>query len=235
MLSIVLPLILATTSLVSQAKASPTPPSVDTRAATSVEITGDASTVTISTNADLPYAARLSGRRSGWFVRWYSSWAASDCEDGGTIRLDAAVLRIEIAQASWFDLGDCITEVHANIPAESAVSIDQKALQARLKGQFSSVTIDSAEADVELDGHATKIMLSGNAMRAHLTFDQTRHDETIDIKAKALDAYLAFAQETKISYAIKARASFVDSALLNSVGAKPRIAIDGDFVRATIR
>jgi len=115
------------------------------------------------------------------------------------------------------------------------VSIDQAALQANMAGNFSAIAITSKAADVSLVGHASTIELKGDALKANLAFISVRQDENIGITGKALDATLSFAQGVAISYSVTATASFVDSTLSNTVGAKPSVVIKGDFVRATIR
>jgi hypothetical protein len=115
------------------------------------------------------------------------------------------------------------------------VSIEQKALKARLSGSFSSVEIKSDAADVDFVGHAQNVDIRGKATRANLVFDAIRQDEAVAISSKMLDVYLGFGSGTAISYLIDAKASFVDSALPSTAGAKPSIVIKGDFVRSTIR
>ena len=50
----------------------------------------------------------------------------------------------------------------------------------------------------------------------------------------ARTATLRFVQPTTISYLVEATASFVDSALPNTPGAKPSITIRGEMLRARI-
>ena len=115
------------------------------------------------------------------------------------------------------------------------MSIEQKALKAKLTGNFSSVEIKSDAADIDFVGHAKDVDIRGKATRANLVFDAIRQDETIAISSKMLDVYLGFGSGTAISYLIDAKASFVDSALPSTPGAKPSVVIKGDFVRSTIR
>ena len=72
-------------------------------------------------------------------------------------------------------------------------------------------------------------------MRVRLDFETINQNETITIQAKALDAYVGFADKAPISYTVTGTASHVDSALANTPGAKPSVGIKGDFVHATIR
>ncbi|MFA6156719.1 hypothetical protein [Mesorhizobium sp.] len=208
---------------------------LDLAGVSAIVISGQASSVRITTLVSASYQATIGSRREGWFSRWYSSWFANDCSLASDMKLEASTLRIDVAPSSWMDPSDCRVEINANIQPESSVSIDQAALQARMEGNFSTIAITSKAADVSLNGHASTVELKGDALKANLTFGSVRHDENIAIAGKALDATLVFGQGVAISYSVTASASFVDSSLPNTVGAKPLVAINGDFVRATIR
>ena len=151
------------------------------------------------------------------------------------MKREASTLRIDVAPSSWLDPSDCKVEINANIAPESSVSIEQAALLASMTGNFSSIAITGKAADVSLDGHASSIDLRGEALRVNLAYGSIRQDETIAIAGKALDATLSFGRQVPISYSVIASASFVDSSLANTAGAKPSVVIKGDFVRATIR
>lgn len=208
---------------------------LDLTGVSAVVISGDASSVRLTASASAPYQATIGSRREGWYARWYSNWFANDCSLASDMTLEASTLRIDVAPSSWLDPSDCRVEISANIQPESSVSIDQVALQANMAGNFSTIAITSKAADVSLDGHASAIDLKGDALRANLAFGSVRHDENIAITGKALDAMLSFGQATAISYSVTATASFVDSTLPNTAGAKPSVVIKGDCVRATIR
>ena len=208
---------------------------LDLAGVSAVIISGEASSVRLSTSASAPYQATIGSRREGWFARWYSSWFANDCSLASDMKLEASTLRIDVAPSSWLDPSDCRVEINANIQPESSVSIDQAALQASMAGSFSTIAISSKAADVSLDGHASTVELKGDALRANLAFGSVRQDENIAITGKALDATLSFGKGAAISYSVTATASFVDSTLSNTVGARPSVVIKGDFVRATIR
>ena len=208
---------------------------LDLAGVSAVVISGEASSVRLTTSASGPYQATIGSRREGWFARWYSSWFANDCSLASDMKLEASTLRIDVAPSSWLDPSDCRVEINANIQPESSVSIDQAALKASIAGNFSTIAISSKAADVSLDGHASTVELKGDALRANLAFGSVRQDENIAITGKALDATLSFGKGAAISYSVTATASFVDSTLSNTVGAKPSVVIKGDFVRATIR
>ena len=74
-----------------------------------------------------------------------------------------------------------------------------------------------------------------SAILVSLAYGSIRKDETVAIAGKALDATLTFGRQVPISYSVTASASFVDSSLANTAGAKPSVVIKGDFVRVTIR
>jgi hypothetical protein len=48
---------------------------LDLSSATAVSITGEASTVDLTTLDDAPYVAAIDTRRSGWFSLWNSIWS----------------------------------------------------------------------------------------------------------------------------------------------------------------
>lgn len=208
---------------------------LDVSGVTAVAITGDASSVHLTTIDGTSHRATIDSRRSGWFSGWYSSWFFSDCRNGGEMRVENGTLHIDVAPSSWMDLSDCVTEISANIPRGNIVSIDQMALLAKLDGDFATVTIVSKAGDVSLEGHASNINVKGDAIKARIVFDEIKRDEKIEVAAKALDAYLGFGRDAVISYEILAKASFVDSSLKNSLGSKPSVSIKGDYARVTIR
>lgn len=207
--------------------------SMDVAQIATVVVSGDSSRLALSTDPGRPFVAEVSGRRSGWLSGWMSSWFLDDCRSTGRMSIEGSKLLLDVVEP--FGLSDCEVEFRANLPQDVAVSVDQKAVMAALDGEFSSVTIAGHAADISLDGHAGRISLSGEAMRARLDFETVLRDEQIDIDARALDASLSFGKNVPISYSIEASASFVDSALADTPGAKPVVRIKGDFVRATIR
>jgi hypothetical protein len=208
---------------------------LDTSGVTAVVITGTASSVTLGTAAAKPYQASLTNRRSGWFARWYSSWFFADCPMNASMRVDGATLYVDVPPAGFLDRSDCVTEIRANLQREVAVTINQAATDVHLSGDYAAVTLIAQAADLSLDGHATMINVSGEALRTRFIFQTVRQTETVNIKAKELDTYLGFGADTKIDYAVMAKASWVDSSLANTPDAKPKVTIKGDFVRATIR
>ena len=208
---------------------------LDLSAVTAVRITGEAGSVALTTiEGDAPQA-RLGARRVGWFATWMSSWFYGDCRSESRMAIEGATLTVEMRPGSWLEPSDCRVELTANLRRGAAVTVEQRASQVRLDGEFSAFSLDAKAADVTLDGHAASVSLSGEAMRSHLTFDRTEGNETIAMKARSLDTYLGFAPGTAISYGVKAGAALVDSALPDTPGSRPSIAITGDYVRATIR
>ncbi|MDM9625863.1 hypothetical protein QTL95_08145 [Rhizobium sp. S152] len=208
---------------------------IDVSAIRSVVVTGDASSVRISTNADEPYQAETRGRRDGWFSRWYSSWFFSGCEDQSQMRIDGTTLSIAVASTRWFDLSDCSPEVRANIPAGGSVEIEQQAVMARFDGDFSRLGLSSKAADVTLSGHASTVKIDSAALRAHLVYDKLNADETIDLKAHSVDSYLDFGKPVPVDYTVTANASLIDSARPSVAGAKPLVTIKAEYARTTIR
>lgn len=205
---------------------------LDLSAITAISITGDASSIALTTG-DGPYEAALSGRRSGWFSQWYSALLGSDCRSAGRMSIEGGTLSVDVG-TPWPDPSDCVVELRANLPKASAVSIEQAATQVSLKGDFSSVLLDSKATDVTFRGHAGSLVMKGDALRSHLTFDRVDNTETIALDARALDTHLGFVSGTKVSYKVEAGAALVDSALPNTLGAKPTIDIKASFLRARI-
>lgn len=208
---------------------------LDTTAVTAVAITGGASSIALSTSAGSAYQASIGGHRKGWFAGWYSSWFFADCAGAATVRIDGSVLRIEVPGGGWLDRSDCTTEIDANVPAGSVVSVDQPAFMANLNGVFGGISLTGKAIDAAIDGQARDIDISGEAVRARVKIDPGSAMENLRLEADALDADLRFGAGIAISYKVEAMASFVDSALPNTPGAKPAVIIKGKFVRATIR
>ncbi|WP_454851548.1 hypothetical protein [Rhizobium binxianense] len=200
-----------------------------------VAISGDASSIRITTRSDRVYGASLAGRRKGWFSSWYSSWFFADCRDNSGMRVEGTVLHIDIAASSWMDPSDCMIEVDANVPAGSAVRIDQHAFSARLEGHFSEIALAGRAADLSLDGHAGSVDIRADAARAYLDYDRVEQDETVMIRARALDAYLGFGGDVPVDYAVTGKAAWVDSPRAAVPGVRPLVDIRGDFVRVRIR
>lgn len=231
---LVMPVLLAATVSAQPDKVSTTA-IPDLSGVRAVAISGDASSINITTRSDQPYGASLSGRRKGWFSSWYSSWYFADCRDNSNMRVEGPILHIDIAASSWLDPSDCAVEINANVPAGAALRIDQSAFTARLTGHFSELVIAGKAADITLDGHAVGIDIRADAVRASLDFDRVEADERVLIHARALDAYLGFGDSAPVDYKVTAKASWVDALKPSAPGAMPRVEIDGDFVRVRIR
>lgn len=229
---LVMPVLLAASALSDKISTTTIPDLSGVRA---VAISGDASSINITTRSDQPYGASLGGRRKGWFSSWYSSWYFADCRDNSNMQVDGTILHIDIAASSWLDPSDCMIEVNANVPAGAALRIDQSAFTARLTGHFSELAIAGKAVDITLEGHAEGIDIRADAVRASLDFDRVEADERVSIRARALDAYLGFGDSAPVDYKVTAKASWVDALQPSAPGAMPRVEIDGDFVRVRIR
>ncbi|MBB1249013.1 hypothetical protein [Rhizobium sp. G21] len=217
----------------SQARASDP---VDLSSVNRVEVRGAASRVTVNTDAAAPFEAKLLGTRSGWGALWRSSWFDEGCAMTGSMRVERGSLIVDTGDAPFdFDWDDCRLELEANLRPDAAVLIDQRASAIKLAGDFSVLDIKSDAGDVDVEGHADAISLSGAALRARIAFDEVAKSETIRLMGKMMDATLIFPAGTAISYVVQSVASYIDSALPNTPGAKPEIQIRGDMVRTTIR
>jgi hypothetical protein len=209
---------------------------VDLSSVNRIEVRGAASRVTINTDNTEPLEARLMGTRSGWGALWRSSWFDDGCAMTGSMRLERGSLIVDTGDAPFdFDWDDCRLELRANLRPDAAVLIDQRASAITLAGDFSVLDIKSDAGDVDVEGHADAITLSGAALRARIAFDEVRKSETIRLMGKMMDATLIFPAGSVISYAVESIASYIDSALPNTPGAKPEIRIRGDMVRTTIK
>lgn len=209
---------------------------LDTTAVERIAVKGAASRITITADPSRPFEARLTGERSGWGAAWRSAWFAHDCTPGASLVVNAGTLDVDTGRAPYdFGLDDCTLTLSANVRPEAAVMIDQKAAAITLAGDFSSLDIRSDAGDVRVDGHADLISLSGAALRARIAFDTVRNNETIRLMGAMMEAGLTFPPGTAIAYLVEATASYIDSKLPNTPGAKPAVEIRGDMVHATIR
>jgi hypothetical protein len=209
---------------------------VDLSSVNRIEVRGAASKVSVNTDTASPFEARLMGTRSGWGALWRSSWFDDGCAMTGSMRVERGSLIVDTGNAPYdFDWDDCRLELKANLRPEAAVLIDQRASAIKLAGDFSVLDIKSDAGDVNVEGHADGISLSGAALRAQIAFDEVRKSETIRLMGKMMDATLIFPAGVAISYVVQSVASYIDSALPNTPGAKPEILIRGDMVRTTIR
>lgn len=208
---------------------------VDLSKVSTIRVVGSASDIRISTGVEGPHIAELKGERRGWGAIWHSGWFFDACPARGAMRIEGDTLIVDVGSTPrFFDWSDCTMELAADIRPGAAVIIDQKAARTRLDGDFSVVDIRSDAGDISFDGHAENLTISGAALRARITFEKVTQNETIAISGKMLDATLRFLQPTAISYLVEATASFVDSALPNTPGAKPAITIRGEMLRARI-
>ncbi|SIQ69113.1 hypothetical protein SAMN05880582_10338 [Rhizobium sp. RU20A] len=209
---------------------------LDTAAVERIAVTGAASRITITADPSKPFEARLTGERSGWGAAWRSAWFAHDCTPGAALAIKAGTLEVDTGRVPYdFGLDDCTLTLSANVRPQAAVMIDQKAAAITLAGNFSSLDIRSDAGDVRVDGHADLVSLSGAALRARIVFDRVRNTETIRLIGAMMEAGLTFPPGTAIAYLVEATASYIDSKLPNTPGAKPSVEIRGDMVHATIR
>jgi hypothetical protein len=212
---------------------------IDLSGVTRLSVTGAASDITISTRGDGAREAVLSGTRHGWGAIWRSGWFAGDCAGQARMTRDGDTLRVDMGDRGgffgWNDWDDCTLTFKAELSPEARVSIRQNAARIQLSGDFAAVDVYSDAGDFALVGHATRIAVEGAALRAKLTFERVMQNETVLVSGKMLDASIRFLVPTPISYGIEAVASYVDSALPNTPGAKPDITIRGEMVHATIR
>jgi hypothetical protein len=212
---------------------------IDLDGVTQLSVTGAASDISISTRGDGAREAVLSGTRHGWGAIWRSGWFAGDCANQARMMRDGDTLTVDMGERGgffgWNDWDDCTLTLKAELSPEARVSIRQNAARMRLSGDFSSVDVQSDAGDFALAGHATRVAVEGAALRAKLAFDWVMQNETVLVSGKMLDASIRFLVPTAISYGVEAVASYVDSALINTPGAKPSITIRGEMVHATIR
>lgn len=206
---------------------------LDLSAVSKIRVEGEAGRLFISAAADGPYEARLEGERRGWGAVWRSGWFPVSCPEGG-MRIDGDTLVVDLGSTHFYSWSDCTMTLTARLKPEAAVAIDQRASQTDLRGDFSAVDVRSDAGDVRFRGHAAELSLSGAALRARVVFDKVMQNETVALAGNMLDAGLHFLVPTPVSYLVEATASFVDSKLPNTPGAKPAIRVRGDMVRVRI-
>lgn len=211
---------------------------IDLSGVTRLEVTGAASDISISTRGDGATEAVLSGTRRGWGAIWRSGWFAGDCTGQAQMSRDGDTLRVDMGERGgffgWNDWDDCTLTLTARLAPEASVSIRQNAARMRLSGDFAEIKVDSDAGDFAFTGHAASVLVAGAALRANLAFERVMNTEEIRISGKMLDATLRFLVPTPVSYGIEAVASYVDSALPNTPGAKPDIRIKGEMARVRI-
>jgi hypothetical protein len=208
---------------------------LDISGITAVAISGDASSVKITTAPDGPYQATVKRHRSGWFAEWTSGWVFDDCGASSRMWIEGTLLRINVGIGAWFGVSNCKYDINLNVRKQTGIAIHQQALQADLSGDFSSVTIAAKAADIDIAGHADTVSLHGDALRLGFTFDAATQNEAVSIDARMLEAVLDFSRAPALAYSVTAKAALVDSARISTPGAKPSLTIAGDFVHATIR
>ena len=200
-----------------------------------VTITGENSRVDFTTTETAPYIATITGTRTSWLASWYSSWFSSSCDTKTTTEIRDQSLTIHVIDSPLLSLSDCEVRITVNLPKDGDINIDQQALLARFTGDYRSIHINGNAADFSLDGYVSKLDIKGHAVRSDVRLDRTNSNETIRLDSHALDATFSFLKGTPISYAVDSKASFIDSKLVSTPGAKPSIDIRSEYVRATIR
>ncbi|MFD2263958.1 hypothetical protein ACFSM5_13735 [Lacibacterium aquatile] len=208
------------------------PQSLPIQDITAVIVTGDASAIDVTSDPGRPYRVSLAVRRSGWFGNWSSNWFYNSCRDNSRIWKEGPELRVAVVESTGFGSSDCTVELKVNMPASAHVSITQKAARVALTGAYGDVDLDLRAGDVTLKGDVRTVAVRGDAVRANLSFGIV---EAVTVDVAMLDVFLGFAPGSDISYRVDAAASFVDSALPNTPGAKPSVLVRADAARATIR
>lgn len=211
---------------------------LDLTGVTRLAVTGAASEISISTRGDGERKAVLSGTRRGWGALWRSGWFAGDCAGQARMTRNGDMLTVDMGDRGgffgWNDWNDCTLTLTADLAPEAMVSIRQNAARITLSGDFSMIDVDSDAGDVTFTGHAASVAVSGAALRARLAFERVMNTEEIRISGAMLDAGIRFLVPTPISYGVEAVASYVDSALPNTPGARPDIRIRGEMARVRI-
>lgn len=209
--------------------------SINLNGITALRVTGSASALHLTTASQQPLTANMSTKRSGWRGFWQSAWGNGLYLGKGKMYIDGNTLVIETPDRYNFMWSDCETTVTANLPTSTAVTIDQRASDMDLTGDYSSIHANVQAGRFTLDGHTDQLEINGAALQASAIYRTIRNTESIVITGKMLDASLHFMVPTPISYITEGTAAFVDSALPNTPNAKPSITLKGDMLRATIR
>lgn len=228
-------LILLFTTLTPMAAKAETAAQLGMTAIKQVNITGESSRVDFTTSNTAAYAATITGTRTSWLASWYSNWFSNRCDTKTTTEIKDQTLTINVTETPLLSVSDCEVRIIVNLPKGADINIEQHALLAHFSGDYRSIRINGNAADFSLDGYVSKLDINGDAVRSDVRFDRSSNNETIHLDSHALDATFSFLKDTPISYAVDAKASFIDSKLANTPGAKPFIDIKGNYVRATIR
>ncbi|MFP5077691.1 hypothetical protein ACLE20_10315 [Rhizobium sp. YIM 134829] len=208
---------------------------LDLAAVDRIDISGSASRIRVTADPARRFEARLTAERSGWGV-WRSLWYDPTCRPETALSVANGTATIDTGPSTdLLGWDECLPTLTANIRPGTALKIDQQAAKIELAGDFLSVDVNAAAGDMQLDGHAERLTLTGAALRARLVFDTVRNSETIRLLGTMMQANLVFPLGTAVSYLVETTASYVDSQLPNTPGAKPEIEIRGSMVHATIR
>lgn len=135
-----------------------------------IKISGDASMVSLTTDANQPYAASLKTFKKGWSSGWVSGWFFDDCAQSSQLSLDGTTLVVKVVSSSWYSISECVVDATINIPSGATVSSDLSASMLHMIGAFNQIDADGSALDFSLDGYVKTANLSGNAMRARIRF-----------------------------------------------------------------
>lgn len=210
-------------------------PTMDLAGVRAVKITGDASSIRVTTDDAQPLRAILGARRQGSLFNWTSGWFGNDCPVESRMRLDSGTLLVEAADSSWFGFSDCAPVITLNLAGGASLEVEQHAAEIRATGQFSDFRFTGHAGDVRLDGHARAVALSADALETSLSFDHVEKTETVDLSSQALDASVRFGDGVAVDYRVDAKASMVDAPQASTPGVMPRVRVVGKFVRFSLR
>jgi len=210
-------------------------PTLDLTGIRTVKITGDASWINVTTDGARPFLAQLGAARHRALFQWTSGWFGNDCTVASRMRVEDGTLIVETADSSWFGFSDCTPTIALNLAGGASISIEQRAAEVRVNGQFSDVSFKGHAADFTLNGHARNVALSAEAIKATLTFDHPEKTESVDLTSEALDATVEFGPGVPVDYRIDAKASMVNTQTVSTPGALPRVRVVGKFVQFTLR
>jgi hypothetical protein len=210
-------------------------PTLDLAGVTGVKITGDASSIKVTTDSARPFRAELGAMRQGALFHWTSGWFGNDCTVDSRMHADNGMLLVEAADSSWFGFADCAPVIVLNLADGASLAVNQHAAEIRARGQFSEFRFEGHAGDITLDGYARAVSLSADALETTLAFDHVEKTETVDLSSPALDASVRFGDGVAVDYRVDAKASMVDARQASTPGVMPRLRVEGKFVRISLR
>lgn len=204
---------------------------LDLSAVKNVRVIGEPGSVVLTTRTDIPFVGAINQRHQGWIGQLLSLWSYGECTTTSSMRLEGDTLIVTVASSN---LSSCHVVVTVNVRQGSSITVEQPAAEVDLKGIFDQVKLTSEAVNFSLSGEARDIDLKANALKAKISYDNVKGNETVLIDAKFTEADVHFAKVDAISYRIDADAAMINSRYPNTQGAKPDIRVAAEKAKVNI-